>query len=68
MDTFLWDNVIHILAGCLVILCSTRIAAWVARNMRSKKSILAQPFTYGVLGVVWAAWGIITIFGYWTWA
>lgn len=61
IDTFFYDNLIHIIGGLLVIVFSSQIASS-AKNVSGTAVLqkLNNPQIFKIVGILWASYGILT--------
>ena len=61
IDTFIYDNLFHILSGVLVFIFSVQIAKS-TKNISGLEMLqkLNNPQIFRVIGAVWALYGILT--------
>lgn len=61
IDTFIYDNLFHIIGGLLVIVFSAQIAAS-TRNISGVAVLqrLHDPQIFRIIGALWALYGVLT--------
>lgn len=62
IDSFIYDNLFHIVAGTLVIIFSSQLATS-AKNVSGIEALhkLGDPRIFKIIGAAWVAYGLVTL-------